>query len=410
MSSSAYSKRSDLPWTPGEKQRLWKLKTTGETKDLSWTAFHELKHFPDRSNLAVQVQWSRLRAERGLPRQRRAYGNLDGAVPAKRSAAHLNAARGAARHHRVLENADDDERSSNGVDTPGDTETTENEGATADDSARNLNHDSQPPDELPISGSGSHQAGAVHPTQSSMSGPAATTSQQTPSIAFTRPNTSSTTHDTNIPNSLSTTLQAPPARPSQTADTDERDLLESFGISSDGSPHTERTGRPGISTHPNPPSLTSPTGAEREQLSHPLGFSQSEEHLPIPGKNLHSPSGPPSNSPRLEKSCEELARHVKTFSEDVERRINSLISGASLQQKELSLLRDSYKEILLERDELRQKLISKTREKEDYKKEIEGLKAELKQMKEEMRRVEEDKKKISGVCKTLEELVGLIKH
>jgi chromosome segregation ATPase len=144
-------------------------------------------------------------------------------------------------------------------------------------------------------------------------------------------------------------------------------------------------------------------------LPHPLGFSQEEEQQAAQAG--HSPPAPRpcSKGPRLEKASEELVSHVRTFAKDVEHRINNLISGWSFKQKELSVLQDSHREVILERDELRGKLNDEIRENEGYKKEIEDLKAELKLMKEEIRRVEEDKKKITGVYKTLEELVGLAK-
>ncbi|KAL4971190.1 hypothetical protein BDW66DRAFT_41628 [Aspergillus desertorum] len=415
MSSSAYSKRFELPWTPSEKQRLWKLKTTGETKDLSWSAFHKLKHFPQRSNSAVQVQWSRLRAEQGLPRQKRARGSLDGAVPAKRSAAHLEDVRESANHRRAFEDAVDDERSGNGVDIPDDNETTENEGATPDDSAGYQNHDSQAPDEtqrISMSGPDSQQATPAHFIQSSatVSGPGATTPRLAPSIAFTPLNINSTAHVLNIRQSWSTPSQAPQEGSSQTENPDEHHFLEPSGISSKESPHTEWRAEPEVSNHLNPESLTDPTAAEREP-PHPLGLSRDEEQLAAQVADHQPPAPSPSpSSPRLEKASEALVSHVKIFTEEFERRINDLISGASLQQKELSLLQNSHKEVLLERDELREKLNAEIREKEGYKKESEDLMAELKQIKEEMRKVEEDKKKISGVCKTLEELVGFMKH
>ncbi|KAL4981440.1 hypothetical protein BDW68DRAFT_172395 [Aspergillus falconensis] len=318
---------------------------------------------------------------------------MDGVVPAKRSAAHFIDTRVSAKYRKVPEDADDDERSSNGY----------------------LNHDSQAPDEaqsLSIPGSDSHQAGAVQPVQSSimMSGPAATTSQQAPSIAFTPLNIRSTAHDTNIQDSWSTPSQAPPARPVQTPDADERQLREPFGISSKGSPHTERTGGPGLPTHLSPPSRAGPTAAEREQLSHPLGLPQEEEQSVTQADRPPPALDPCPSSPRLEKASEELVCHLKTFTEDVQRRISDLVSGASLKQTELCFLQESRKDLLIERDELRGKLITEIREKEGYKKEVEDLKAELKRMKDEMQRVEEDKKKISGAYKTLEDLVGFIKR
>ncbi|KAL6229764.1 hypothetical protein BDW75DRAFT_249276 [Aspergillus navahoensis] len=415
MSSSAYSKRLDLPWTPGEKERLWKLKTTGETKDLSWDAFHMLKHFPDRSKSAVQVQWSRLRAERGLPRQRRARGSLDGVVPAKRSAAHSINVRGSAKYRRVSEDADGDEEHSNGVDTPHDTEATEDAGTASNESERYLNHDSQAPDEaqrLSLPGSEAHQAAALHPAQSSttMLSPGAATSQQALSIAFTPVNLNHTAQETTIHESRSTPLQVPPMCPTQTPDSDERNLLETLGTSSRASPHSERTGRLGTSTDLNPPSLEGSTAAEPQQLPHPLGLPREDEQLETQAGHTPLAQSPTPKSPRLEKASEGLVGHVKSFTKEVERMISDLTCGASLKQKELSLLQDSHKDLLIERDELREKYTAEIREKEGYKKEVEDLKAELEQMKEEMRRVEEDKKKISGVCKTLEELVGLMKH
>ncbi|KAL4738475.1 hypothetical protein BDV11DRAFT_189599 [Aspergillus similis] len=412
MSSSAYTKRFELPWTASEKQRLWKLKTTGETKDLSWNAFHKLKNFPDRSNSAVQVQWSRLRAERGLPRQRRDRGSLDGAVPEKRSAAHLEDVTESAKSPRVLENQDNNGVSSNGTDNPSDKSTPKTEGLRA----RYQDHSQAPGEKqrLPDPGSDSHHAAIIHFTLSSatMSGSAPTTSEQPSSLSFTPLNSDSIGQETTMQDSRSTFLQFQVARPNQTqgfSDSDERNLLECSGVSSRENPHSQRTGRPAVSTHHNLPSVTGPTAADQARLPHPLGFSQGEEQLAT--QTGHSPSAPEPcpKSPRLEKASQELVSHVRTFTEDVERRINDLISGWSFKQKELSLLQDSYKEAILERDELRGKLVAEISEKEGFKKEIEDLKTELKQMKEEMRKVEEDKKKITGVYKTLEELVGFAK-
>ncbi|KAL4811617.1 hypothetical protein BDW67DRAFT_179433 [Aspergillus spinulosporus] len=394
MSSSAYSKRFEIPWTASEKQRLWKLKTAGETKGLSWNALHKLKHFPDRSNSAVQVQWSRLRAERGLPRKRRARGNLDGAVPKKRCAARLEDVTESAKFPRTLEISDDSGVTGNGTDIPSDGEYTENEGATPDGSARYQNH-FQAPDQIqrPSSpGADLQHAAAVHPTLSSatISGSAPTTSEQPSSLSFTPLNFAPIVQETIMQNSQSTLSQVPEMGQSQTpgfSDSDERNLLDCSGISSRENSHSQRTGRPGVSTHLGPPSATGPTAVEQAQLPHPLGFSQREEQLAAQADHSPPTPEPCSKSPRLEKASEELVRHVRTFAEDVEHRINDLISDWSFKQKELSLHIRKMKDI----------------------KEIEVLKAELNLMKEEMRRVEEDKKKITGVYKTLEELVGFAK-
>ncbi|KAL4749644.1 hypothetical protein BDW72DRAFT_177878 [Aspergillus terricola var. indicus] len=416
MSSSAYSKRFELPWTASEKQRLWKLKTTGDTKDLSWNAFHKLKHFPDRSNSAVQVQWSRLRTERGLPRQRRARGSLDSTVPEKRSAAHLENVTEPARFPKALENADDNRVIGSGAGISSDGEFTENEGATSDDSVRYQNH-SQATDEtqrLSNPGSDSQNTAAVHSTlfSATISGPTPTTSEQPFSLSFTPLNITPIVQQTDMRDIHSNFLQAPVTGSKQTpgfSDSDERNLLGCSDISSRENPHSHRTGRPGVSTHPDPPSSTGSTAVEQAQLPHPPGFSRAVEELATQADHSSPTLGPCHKSSGLEKASEELVSHVRTFTEDVEHRINDLISGWSLEQKELSLLRNVHEKVTLERDELKEKLIAEIREKEGYKKEVEDLKAELKQMKEEMRRVEEDKKKITGVYKTLEELVGFAK-
>ncbi|KAL3437824.1 hypothetical protein BDV09DRAFT_161083 [Aspergillus tetrazonus] len=416
MSSSAYSKRFELPWTASEKQRLWKLKTTGETKDLGWNAFHKLKHFPDRSNSAVQVQWSRLRAERGLPRQRRARGSLESAIPEKRSVACLEDVTESAKFPRTLENADDNEGTGNGVSITSDGEYTEHEGATPDDSVLYQNHSQAPGETQRLSNPGSdvQHAAAVHSTLSSATIPGSTptTSEPPSSLSFTPLNLIPIVQETIKQDSRSTFSQVPATCQKQAPgflDSDESNQLECSVISSRENPHSQRTGRPGMSTHLGPPSCTGPTTVEQAQLPHRLGFSHKEEQLAAQAD--HSPPAlrPCSESPRLEKASEELVSHVRTFADDVEHRINDLISSWSFKQKELSNLRDSHKKVILERDELRGKLDAEIRENEGYKNEIEDLKAELKLMKEEMRRVDEDKKKITGVYRTLEELIGFAK-
>ena len=82
----------------------------------------------------MQVQWSRLRAERGLPRQRRARGSLESAIPEKRSVACLEDVTESVKFPRTLENADDSEVIGNHVSITSDGEYTEHEGATPDDS------------------------------------------------------------------------------------------------------------------------------------------------------------------------------------------------------------------------------------------------------------------------------------
>ncbi|KAL4756145.1 uncharacterized protein BDW70DRAFT_154430 [Aspergillus foveolatus] len=366
MSSSAYSKRFELPWTASEKQRLWKLKTTGETKDL---------------------------AEPGLPRQRRARGNLESAIPEKRSAAHLEDVTESAKFPRTLENADDNEVTGNGANITSDGEYPEHEGATPDDSVR---YQTQ---RLSNPGSDFQHAAAVHSTLSSATIPGSTptTSEPPSSLSFTPLNFIPIVQETIMQDSRSMFSQVPATCQKQTLgfmDSDESNQLECSVISSRENPHSQRTGRPDVSTHLGPPSSTGPTTVEQAQFPHPLGFSQEEEQLAA--QACHSPPAPRpcSKSPRLEKASEELVSHVRTFAED---------------QKELSILRDSRKKVILESDEPRGKLNAEIRENEGYKNEIEDLKAELKLMKEEMRRIEEDKKRITGVYRTLKELVGFAK-
>ncbi|KAL4792579.1 hypothetical protein BDV19DRAFT_251230 [Aspergillus venezuelensis] len=68
MSPTSFRKRFEATWTKAEKDRLWKLRALHH--HIPWDEFHALNFFPDRTESALKVSWSRIRRERGESRPR----------------------------------------------------------------------------------------------------------------------------------------------------------------------------------------------------------------------------------------------------------------------------------------------------------------------------------------------------
>ncbi|KAL4911413.1 hypothetical protein BDW74DRAFT_8105 [Aspergillus multicolor] len=396
MSSTTPRRVGESSWSAEEKQRLHALRTTGSTKDMPWTAFHKLNHFPNHTDAAVQMQWYRMTSQAISARKRRNRGSIGDTAPVKRPAPDAKGSGPAAQHQspRVLH--DTDSESSDGGGDIYDSAQTPNISGDAKTLSRGGGHTLNPvisrPTDLSQSqaastqtlSSHSHPSTIITPTQSTPApaaapAPAPKEINPAPRSSFTPVNRASNLQNAqgrqSAPSKVAPPTQSPPAN------------FESSRTTSNRSPPGERLPQPSLLTDPQQPRASGPDPGEKRHST----------PLILQGQGGIEDLETRRQRDEMEKCRDRLIGQVGN---EIHRYFGVLQNSATTLTSKL----------ISEHDELRAKLAAETKEKEEYIKEIERLKAEIKRMQEEHVKTEEDKKRITGVCKTLEELVGFIKH
>ncbi|RDW93425.1 uncharacterized protein DSM5745_00747 [Aspergillus mulundensis] len=404
MSTTTPRRVGESSWTDEEKQRLHRLRTTGNTKGMPWTAFHKLNHFPNHTDAAVQMQFYRMTSMTISARKRRERGSSGDTTPAKRPAMDGNGSSAKHQDPRVFHETDSESSEDEGdiYDNPGTAKSATSAKSNGMNSLAGIGGGgsrptgqgaSQSPSTQTLS-SHSHLQNAIQHTQSAVATVPARKAVEPVRSSFTPVNQTAPLQTVHRRQSAPLTGTAPTQSPP--ANLDHQNLPESSRATPNQDPNLERPPQSAVSTSPQQ-FLNSRPATEGEQRSKPLEWRQEEEEQAITRRWLT----------QLNKDGEELISRLKSCLKNAQQ-------AAQVQNEELAA----------ECNELRDKLAAETKEKEGYVKEIGQLKAEVKRMEEEqvlmeaaMKKMEEeqvkileDKKRITGVCKTLEELVGFIKH